>query len=95
MVVESMVTSPSLPMMTLVPDRVSVSLPGRPVLTGITLRTWPPRRTVIVCAAMSTVETVAEPTVKLALSSLPTHLSGPVCRPVRGALTVTVVPGFQ
>ena len=44
---------------------------------------------------MSTVETIEEPMVKLASSSLPTHLPAPVCTPVSGALTVTLVPGFQ
>ena len=44
---------------------------------------------------MSTVEIIDEPTVKLALSSLATHLPSPVCTPVSGALMVTLVPGFQ
>src|SRR5690349_7525190 len=84
--VESITTVPSLRMLTLMPERVSVSGPGRPALIGMVLMTWPPR---------VTVEVIDEPTVKLALSSLAIHLSGPVWTPVNGALMVTVVPGFQ
>lgn len=57
--------------------------------------TWPPRRTVIVCAFMSTVLIIDEPMVNEAWSSLATHLSGPVCTPVSGAFTLTLVPGRQ
>ncbi|QGN57576.1 hypothetical protein [Nostocoides sp. HKS02] len=51
--------------------------------------------TVISWVLMLTVLTIAEPTVKLALSSLAIHLSAPVWTPVSGAVMVTLVPGCQ
>src|SRR3954447_4091807 len=44
---------------------------------------------------MSTVLTIAEPTVKLVEASLPTYLPSPVWTPVRGVDNVTRVPGLQ
>src|SRR3954463_4120097 len=44
---------------------------------------------------MSTVLTIAEPTVKLVEASLPTYLPSPVWTPASGVDNVTWVPGFQ
>ena len=49
----------------------------------------------MVCAFMSTLLTIEEPTVKLVPSSPTIHFLSPVCTPCSGVDTVTLVPGSQ
>nr|WP_252974178.1 hypothetical protein [Janibacter melonis] len=91
---ESIVISACLPMTTFIPDRVSVCGPGLPLETGKERTVSPPRVTRRRCCAMSTVVSCCRPMVIVPETSLPTHLSSPVWKPVSGASRVTVVPGF-
>src|SRR4051812_15596682 len=81
-------------MMTLIPPRVTKVglLSVLPVVTGITLITFPSRRTVSVSLATSTVLICAWPMVKLLVTVRRPHTPEESSTPPMAAVTLTLVP---
>src|SRR6478752_6330738 len=94
-VVESMMCSDSRDRITLIPLRVSVLLPGRPVLTFSVRSTLPFCVTVIRCVCVLTVLTIADPMLNVLCEPDDVQRSFLVSIPAMSASTVTFVPGFQ